>query len=105
MSWFERYTEGAKYWETYRGGPDRETWCELCWQHKDLKKGAAHRTRESAEQHCRAIARADRLVEALEDLLAYVENGYGDHESLEGEAARALLREIRNEKGGNDELV
>lgn len=39
----------------------------------------------------RAMLAAQNLLEALKGLLAYVEDGYGDCESLEGEAARAAI--------------
>lgn len=40
---------------------------------------------------------ARELVEALADLLAYVEDGYGDHDSAEGSEARAALTKHRGQ--------
>ena len=39
----------------------------------------------------------DELLDALADLLAYLEDGIGDHESEEGKHARALIAKHRGE--------
>lgn len=44
------------------------------------------------------IADAPAMLDALADLLAYLEDGIGDHESEEGKQARALIAKHRGGK-------
>lgn len=44
------------------------------------------------------IADAPAMLDALSDLLAYLEDGIGDHESEEGKQARALIAKHRGGK-------
>jgi len=55
---------------------------------------------EAMDANARLIAAAPDLLAALKDLLAYVEGVYGDHESSEGETARAAIAKAEGRKDG-----
>lgn len=52
---------------------------------------------EQARADANLIAASPDLYAALEDLIAYVEDGYGDDESNEGMAAHKALKKARGE--------
>ena len=57
------------------------------------------RIEETDDQDAAEVLRDDapELLEALSDLLAYLEDGLGDHDSEEGKKARALIAKHRGE--------
>jgi len=57
------------------------------WMGKEISEEKAHLIAASPD----LLEAAPDLLEALKDLLAYVEGGYGDHESSEGKTARAAI--------------
>ena len=52
----------------------------------------------SREANAALMADAPAMLDALSDLLAYLEDGIGDHDSEEGKQARALIAKHRGGK-------
>lgn len=71
---------------------------EICLVSKvDLVDGKFVRG-EMSEASAELIADAPAMLDALADLLAYLEDGIGDHDSEEGKQARALIAKHRGGK-------
>jgi hypothetical protein len=76
-------TRGTEWWdrEVWTGGPSYTQ--PIC------KLSESESERSQIEANARLIANAPELLEALKDLLAYLQEGIGDYES--GEAFKARL--------------
>ena len=71
----------------------------LMWKNcPHLRGGNWTRIEEPDEKDAAELLRDDApaLLEALSDLLAYLEDGIGDHDSEEGKKARALIAKHRS---------
>lgn len=61
-------------------------------------KFGGRRDSDEVAANTRLAADAPAMLDALADLLAYLEDGIGDHDSEEGKQARALIAKHRGGK-------